>query len=705
MNTQPFLLLGTGNRGQVILSGSDFERHKVISGITGSGKSTFLAWIALSLLRQGVGFSLIDPHSDLSRLILQLLMQTDFFSNKKSFEKLLFVDFNRTDAAIPFNILKQPYESHTIADNLLKAIHRSFISSTTTAALDTTFLSATYVLAQNKRPITDMQQFLLDASYRSKLLKHVPDPQVVQYLESKLAAEKANSQLIDSTLRRLFLLTFSPQLRNALGQVENKLNFAALMQSGTSVLYSLGGLDEESKRLLGCLLMVGYEQAFLSRASLAPDRRIPYHLMVDEFPLFSASGESFGVILDQVRKYSGSLILAHQTQQQTKGIAGSLGNAISIVMKASVDDSSTLAGRYYRGQQDEPTSLFAFTSSPSIFSGVRNTTEARMIFENLQRQQAIVSINGKAELITTPTLPSGKLDHKKLTELENAYARHLLTPMKDIGKDTASPRLYLVPQSQLLQRRTLEPATSSKPLTLFVGDLERDIQTALSTFHYLSLDQLTRLLGKKEGNKNYLRKKLTGMISDSAIGVTTLPRVTGGKPLQVFYLPGAGERKHQFLEHTLDVNEVLIAGVLLSTIVEGLTLVDVKSERTLKTLLATCPCIPDGLLTYQTKEGELINIALEIDRASENRDRVSEKYISSSVWIETLGIDALTLAFIVTTGDKKRVSWLMDIANEVNTDLADILLFGCAPGDILSPSLFTDQIFKGLDGSQHALLE
>src|SRR5437588_2099800 len=115
--TKPLLVLGSDAGGKFILTGSDFELHKVISGITGSGKSTFLAWIALSLLRQGVAFSLIDPHGDLCRLILQLLLSSDFFSNKKSFEKLWFVDFNRTDRAIACNVLKQPHDNHSTANN------------------------------------------------------------------------------------------------------------------------------------------------------------------------------------------------------------------------------------------------------------------------------------------------------------------------------------------------------------------------------------------------------------------------------------------------------------------------------------------------------------------------------------------------------------------------------------------------------------
>ena len=277
--------------------------------------------------------------------------------------------------------------------------------------------------------------------------------------------------------------------------------------------------------------------------------------------------------------------------------------------------------------------------------------------------------------------------------------------MKDIENKTASPRLYLVKSQPTLQRRTYQPASeNSKPLTLFVGSLEQDILTALSHFTYASLQQLASLLSR-EKSVNYLRKKLAQMIDENKVMIIPLPRIIGGKPLQVYYLPAIGERKHQFLEHTLDVNSVLINGVLLPTIVEGLTLIDVKSERTLKTLLNTCPCIPDGLLSLQTKTGEVIHIAFEIDRATENRERIAEKYTSSSVWIEKMGSEAVTLAFIVTTGDSKRVAWLRDIANEVVTDLADALLFGAVASDTISSSLFTSSIFKSLDGSHHALIE
>src|SRR6266699_608807 len=103
---QPALVLGTTVEGNkvVTLTGIDFERHKHIIGISGSGKSSFLATIALLLLRQGVPFTLIAPHADLSKLILSLLARSDFYTHPRAYEKLWYVDFNRSDAAIAINV-------------------------------------------------------------------------------------------------------------------------------------------------------------------------------------------------------------------------------------------------------------------------------------------------------------------------------------------------------------------------------------------------------------------------------------------------------------------------------------------------------------------------------------------------------------------------------------------------------------------------
>lgn len=702
MHKQPFLLLGTSNRGHVLLSDSDFERHKVISGITGSGKSTFLAWIAVSLLRQGVAFSLVDPHGDLCRLILQLLLTSDFFSNKKSFDKLWFVDFNRSDAAIPFNVLRGQADSHSIANNVLEAIHRAFPTVGTTAALDNTFLACCYVLAENKRPITDIQQLLLNGAFRKSLLKHVSDPLVVQFFESKLA-EKANSNLIDSTMRRSFLLTFSPQLRNTLGQVENKLDFSHIMNSGTSVLYSLGGLDDQSKRLLGCLLMVGYEQAFLSRALRSLDRRIQHCLIVDEFPLFSASGDSFSVILEQVRKYAGTLYLAHQTQSQlSKGIAGSLQNAIHIIMKAGVEDSSALVSRFYRPQEDEQSSLFSFTSPPpSIFSGVTTTTEARLIFENLQRQQAIVSIKGKAELITTPTLPIGRVDHKQLTELENAYARHLLTPLAQIA---TSPAPVAISSSLPSVNKRVLASSPVTPFQTYVGasGSEADVQGIVQLYGFVTVSHLAKLLSKSD---TAARNKLKKLVDEGLLTVSSVPSVTGKSPL-CYAIKTKKQLKGQlFLDHALATTDILLHTVMLP----GVTIIDLKADTAFKVAplqVAGGSLVPDAhvRLTYK---GYVYNIYYEIDR---NTETAREKIISKLNSYQALAAstDCMAVCFCVVEGGDLRVKTLRNWALDVVPDeLQELFLFASIDLDALSPEILLTSLLwlTSNDGTPRPLLE
>ncbi len=738
-NRKPFLLLGTTSEGNktVSLTGVDFERHKWIQGITGSGKSTFLAWIAVSLLRQGIAFTLIDPHGDLCRFILSLLAQSDFFSNPQAFQKLLFVDFNRTDAAIAMNVLKQPYDSHTIANNLLEAVHRAFPTTGATTMLDNVFLAATYVLAENGKPLTDLQHLLLDVSYREQLLKRITDPLIVQFFDTKLA-DKVNSQLIDSTLRRSFLLTFSPALRNALAQRENRLNFRALVDSQTSCLFSLGGLDDQSKRLLGCLLMVGLEQAFLSRANVSPDRRFPYHVIVDEFPLFAASGDSFSIILEQVRKYKGTLYLANQTYSQlSKGLVGSLQNALPIIMKAGTDDSSALASRFFRPTQEEDNSFFDFLgfgeNIPSAFSGVRNMQEAKMIFETLLRQEALVTIGQEVRRIVTPTLPI-KTDAKKLKNIEDMYALRLLTPLRQLQAVPSLTALPVVPSPvSPLSRRVKTPGPDTEPIVLTTGVLETDIMLSLFHFHYMTLQQIVKLL-QKENSSNYVREKLHKFVTDGFIETLTLPRSSAGKPPMVYYLTTkghtkiaamfglpvpipSGARKHQFLEHTLDCNELLLAAVQLPRSEPALRLHDMKHERTLKispvTVAPGRSVIPDGFVEFRTGGNEAIGICFEIDRNTENKEKIQDKVKDYGAFVQgpyqkAFRLENVTVAFLVTTGGPGRVSSLLQWAKEIldRTQNAQALfLFGAVSVNTFSSALFLDPVFVSVDTTPHALIE
>src|SRR3954447_1438624 len=94
------------------LSGTDTQSHIHVIGKSGSGKSRWLAGFCRNLLRAGFSFTLIDPHGDLSRLVLQQLVADGYFDQPGAFDRLTYLDIPgaaKQQRFLRFNVLDQPY--------------------------------------------------------------------------------------------------------------------------------------------------------------------------------------------------------------------------------------------------------------------------------------------------------------------------------------------------------------------------------------------------------------------------------------------------------------------------------------------------------------------------------------------------------------------------------------------------------------------
>jgi hypothetical protein len=135
-------------------------------------------------------------------------------------------------------------------------------------------LAAVTTLIANRLPITPyLYHILTDGEFRNTCLQQVTD--LLIHLTFKNYYEKLGrdqAQTAGSTLRRAFLISYSPVIRNALGQPDNWLDFRSIMNQGKSIIISLGGLEDETKRLIGAMLMVAIEQAALSRKDISERR-------------------------------------------------------------------------------------------------------------------------------------------------------------------------------------------------------------------------------------------------------------------------------------------------------------------------------------------------------------------------------------------------------------------------------------------------
>lgn len=333
---------GSGRQGPLpfALSPAQQAYHSLVWGSTGVGKSKLLESVFLQLFNKGHGVALIDPHADLALGCLGYLQARGYFTRPDAFERLVYVDFT-AGHHLPFNVLSSRFDPHTTALNALEALVRTWPDLETAPLFRTLFLSAAVVLIANKLPLTAINALLLDREFRAGLLPAVRDPlvlQVMRYMDTQGAGQAG------STLRRAFLLSFSPTTRGCLGQTENWLDLRGLMDEGRSLIVNLGSVpDPVTKRLLGSLLLVALEQAALSRTDIPAPHRRPFWCLVDEWPSFAAtSAETIEHVLSQARKFNLRLWLAAQSLAQVDGkrLHGALENCrLSVTFRLGADSA------------------------------------------------------------------------------------------------------------------------------------------------------------------------------------------------------------------------------------------------------------------------------------------------------------------------------------------------------------------------------
>lgn len=438
------LILGTygswWRRRSLILHGTELSRHKHVIGVTGQGKSKLLAASYVQLLRQGIPAALIDPHADLADDVLSMLNDEGLIT-----ERFLYVDFGRKDFFLPFNILKTRYSAHDTARHVVEVCKRVWpaLGAGAAPAFENIVLHGAYALIETGYALTDLPTFIVNKGFRDQVLSQVSDPRVISFWRDYFdqLPERDRAEEVQSAIRRMALLTFDPTMRYSLGQKENVLDFRKLMDDGISVVFSLGGLDEETQKFLGCLLTVGYEVAALSRADQALWERKPYHLFLDEFSQFSAtSEEGLARILSLARKYQLSLVMAHQTFSQTSDrIKGALGNAMRIVFQLEPDDAAWMAqqlGEYepHEVKHEVEDESAQGRTHPVFFSVQESYEKLRSRIKNLKPRHAIVKTGHGYQEIKTLHVPPPKTSRSELREIKERYAKALMTK-KQIAVD------------------------------------------------------------------------------------------------------------------------------------------------------------------------------------------------------------------------------------------------------------------------------
>ena len=319
------IFLGTTAQGREIYLPKDALRtHMHVLGATGVGKSFFLEGMIKSLILDGEGVCLIDPHGDLYDRVL------DFCA---------YLHHDRPDLeldkrVIPFNIAEhtQLLGFNPVARNarvevyqvvaLMEAVRKCWgqgsfqetprlarwLYNTMYAVVNarTTFLQTYHMVNPHQNP------------YRQAITRRIKNPSVRSEWEhlSRIKSDERREGYVESCLNRIRPFVEHERIRLILGQHERTIDFNEVLAGRKIFLVNLARqniIADDDRHLLGTLLVNELITAAFARRA---GERTPYFVFIDEFAHFVT--KDICEILDGGRKFGLHLILAHQHLNQLK---------------------------------------------------------------------------------------------------------------------------------------------------------------------------------------------------------------------------------------------------------------------------------------------------------------------------------------------------------------------------------------------------
>ena len=315
----------------------DRRRHVWNIGKTGTGKSTLIANMAIDDLKKGRGLAVIDPHGDLSEVLLDYIPASRIND---------VIYFNPGDRDFPISInpleVTNKEEAELVVSGIISIFNKIFGFSWG-PRLEYILRNCLFTLTEiPDSTLVDVLSLLSDRSFRTKIIARIKDPSLKQFWsqEYEKMPEKLQKEAISPIQNKVGQFVTSPLIRNVIGHPKSSIKIDEIMNEGKILIVNLsqGRLGEDNASLLGAMLITKIQLAAMRRVEVHEEARRDFYLYVDEFQNFATT--SFIKILSEARKYRLCLMLANQYMAQIPedvqgAILGNAGSLISFAVGAS----------------------------------------------------------------------------------------------------------------------------------------------------------------------------------------------------------------------------------------------------------------------------------------------------------------------------------------------------------------------------------
>jgi DNA replication protein DnaC len=357
------ILLGTNSyKGQlrnIYLNDEDRQKHLLITGTTGSGKSSLMANNILNDIKKGKGVTVIDPHGDLA---------DDLIKNIPLSRSRDVIYFNPIDLRHPIGInlldtksqkgsLEYKIEVDQLVECLISLFRKQFASKEVSSHRIEYLLRNTIHTALTVKNCTmfTIYRILNEQKFRLKVVSGLNDANLKRFWQEELgkAGDYQRVKMSAGVTTKIGRFLFSEPARRVFGQVESTIDFNDIIDTKKILIcnFSKGLLGEEGSRLFGTSVLTKLQLSSLATARSNYRYRKEHFLYVDEFHNFST--ESFVQMLAESRKYKLFLTISEQSlssQDETERsmLLANIGSLINFRTSSPNDEKILL--NFYKPQ-------------------------------------------------------------------------------------------------------------------------------------------------------------------------------------------------------------------------------------------------------------------------------------------------------------------------------------------------------------------
>ncbi len=318
----------------------DRRRHMWAIGKTGTGKSTLIANMAIDDIKKGRGMAIIDPHGDLSEIILDYIP-------KNRIDDVIYFNPADTDYPIAINPLEvtNKEEAELVVSGIVSIFNKLFGFSWG-PRLEYILRNSLFTLAQvPNSTLKDIPLLLTNKLFRQRIEGALTDETMKQFWvdEFDKMPDRLQQEAISPILNKVGQFVTSPLIRTVIGHPKSSIKLDDVMNEGKILIANMsqGRLGEDNAALLGAMLITKFQLAAMHRVSMPEEERKDFYLYVDEFQNFATG--SFIKIMSEARKYRLDIMLANQYMAQipeevTQAILGNAGTVMTFAVGASDAD-------------------------------------------------------------------------------------------------------------------------------------------------------------------------------------------------------------------------------------------------------------------------------------------------------------------------------------------------------------------------------